>query len=243
MNINLLKLWKQMLQLAEIETDKAKLIVESELAEGVEVFVEKDGEFVPAEDGEYATEDKVIVVAEGKVVEIRDKEDEQKPEETEQEQEPVELSANKQKFNAIKAQFEVSYQEIQQNIYSALSELGIWGYLIENGENYAIVSIWDEASDKEHLFRYDISIAEDGKVTLGESKEVRIEYVPVDEEPKEDEGEAKEIQEGFEATIAEKDARIAELESALAEKQSQLEMSADEPAKEKVKKLQPNFKF
>ena len=55
---NVIKLWKQMLQLAEIETDKAKLIVESELAEGVEVFVEQDGEYVPAEDGEYEAEDK-----------------------------------------------------------------------------------------------------------------------------------------------------------------------------------------
>ena len=41
---NVLKLWKQLLQLAEVKTDKAVLIVESELAEGVEVFVEKDGE-------------------------------------------------------------------------------------------------------------------------------------------------------------------------------------------------------
>ena len=34
----------------------------------------------------------------------------------------------------------------------------------------------------------------------------------------------------------EKDSRIAELEALLAEKQAQLEMSADEPAKDKVKK-------
>ena len=44
MNQNVLKLWKAMLKLAEIETDKAVLIVESDLAEGVEVFVEKEGE-------------------------------------------------------------------------------------------------------------------------------------------------------------------------------------------------------
>jgi uncharacterized coiled-coil protein SlyX len=40
----------------------------------------------------------------------------------------------------------------------------------------------------------------------------------------------------LEAIIAERDARIAELEAQLAEKQEQLEMSADKPAKEKVKK-------
>ena len=38
------------------------------------------------------------------------------------------------------------------------------------------------------------------------------------------------------AIIAERDAKIAELEALLAEKQAQLEMSAEEPAKEKVKK-------
>ena len=39
----------------------------------------------------------------------------------------------------------------------------------------------------------------------------------------------------LEALVAERDARIAELEAQLAEKQEQLEMSADKPAKEKVK--------
>lgn len=88
---NVIKLWRQILQLAEIETDKAKLIVESELAEGVEVFVEKDGEIVPAEDGEYEAEDKIIVVAEGKVAEIRVKEEEAPAEEEQPaEEEPKE---------------------------------------------------------------------------------------------------------------------------------------------------------
>ena len=39
---NVIKLWKAMLQLSEIATDKAKLIVEDTLAEGVEVFVEDE---------------------------------------------------------------------------------------------------------------------------------------------------------------------------------------------------------
>ena len=67
-----IKLWKQILNLAEIATDKAVLIIDGELVEGAEVFVEQDGEYVPASDGEYAVEDgRVIVVAEGKVAEIR----------------------------------------------------------------------------------------------------------------------------------------------------------------------------
>ena len=79
---NVIKLWKAMLQLQEIKTDKAKLIVESELSEGVEVFVEKEEGYVPAEDGEYVAEDgRIIVVAEGKVSEIREKEEKEQPEE------------------------------------------------------------------------------------------------------------------------------------------------------------------
>lgn len=225
MNLNIIKLWKTLLKLAEIETDKAKLIVESEVAEGVEVFVEKEGEFVPAEDGEYVAEDKIIVVAEGKIAEIREKEteDEQEPEEPAQEsEEPVEMSTAKQKFEAVKAQFEASYQEVEQNIYAALADSGSYGYLLENGNDYAIVSEWGE-DDREHLYRYSISIDENGYVTLGEKQEVRIEYVAIDE-PKEDE------------KIAELEALIAEKDAELAEKQKQLEMSADEPAKEKVKK-------
>ena len=66
----LLKLSKMILNLASVETDKGVLIYEGELVEGVEVFIEKEGEFVPADDGEYIVEDKTIVVAEGKVKEI-----------------------------------------------------------------------------------------------------------------------------------------------------------------------------
>lgn len=240
MNLNVVKLWKQMLQLAEIETDKAKLIVESEVAEGVEVFVEQDGEYVPAEDGEYETEDKIIVVAEGKIAEIRDKEveeTEQEPEEAEQE---VEVNLAKQKYDAVKAQFEASYQEVEANIYSALADSGSYGYLIENGDDYAIVSEWG-ADEREHLYRYEISIGEDGFVTLGTKKEVRIEYVDVEAEPEVETEVDVEMsidpeKDEKDAKIAELETKVAELESAVAEKQAQLEMSADEPAKDKVKK-------
>lgn len=84
MNKNLLKLRKMLLALQETETDKAKLIHEGDLEIGIEVFVEDEsGELVPAADGEYATEDKVIVVSEGKVAEIKNKEAED-PQLTEQ---------------------------------------------------------------------------------------------------------------------------------------------------------------
>lgn len=87
----LLKLAKMVMKFAEIETDKGALIYEGELAEGTEVFVEIEGELVPAEDGEYKFENKTITVTEGKVEKIVEEEVEEniEPEDIKQE-EPVE---------------------------------------------------------------------------------------------------------------------------------------------------------
>lgn len=66
----LLKLAKMIMKFATYPTDKAELIADGELAAGVEVYVEVEGEIVAAEDGEYAYEDKKIIVKDGKVEEI-----------------------------------------------------------------------------------------------------------------------------------------------------------------------------
>ena len=72
-------------EMGRVNTDKGELLWEGEddLREGMEVFVLRDGELTPAEDGEYLTEDnKTIVVVEGKVSELRDPEAEVAPEDT-----------------------------------------------------------------------------------------------------------------------------------------------------------------
>jgi hypothetical protein len=69
-----LKLAKMLAKFAEIETDKGNLIYEGDFVEGVEVFVEKEGEIVPAEDGEYIYEEKTVIVKEGKVESIKEAE-------------------------------------------------------------------------------------------------------------------------------------------------------------------------
>lgn len=78
-----------LLQLSEVETDRAKLIFDApELKEGVEVFIEGDGEneeYIPAPDGDYKTNDgKTIKVANGVVAEIIDENAEVAPETTEE---------------------------------------------------------------------------------------------------------------------------------------------------------------
>lgn len=81
-----MKLAKMIMKLAEIETDKGVLVYEGELGEGVEVFIEKEGEMVPAEDGEYKVEERTIVVDDGVVKEIVEVE---KPAEEEPKEEVV----------------------------------------------------------------------------------------------------------------------------------------------------------
>ena len=93
MNSKLYKLAKMVLNLAQIKTNKGELISETVIEVGSEVFIEDTNDMlVPAPDGEYVTQDEVtIVVADGKVVEIREKETEEAPvEEQPMDEQPVE---------------------------------------------------------------------------------------------------------------------------------------------------------
>ena len=93
MNSKLLKLARMIVNLSEIKTNKGELISETVIEVGSEVFIEDTNDMlVPAPDGEYVTQDEVtIVVADGKVVEIREKETEEAPvEEQPMEEQPVE---------------------------------------------------------------------------------------------------------------------------------------------------------
>ena len=70
-------------EMGKVATDKGDLLYDGEedLKEGDSVFIEKDGESVPAEDGDYTTEDgKVIKVVDGKVESITDDSAEVAPE-------------------------------------------------------------------------------------------------------------------------------------------------------------------
>ena len=93
MNSKLLKLARMVMHLSEVKTNKGELISETVIEVGSEVFIEDVNDMlVAAPDGEYVTQDEVtIVVADGKVVEIREKEQEEAPaEEQPMEEQPVE---------------------------------------------------------------------------------------------------------------------------------------------------------
>ena len=91
MNSKLYKLAKMILNLAEVKTNKGELISETVIEVGSEVFIEDANDMlVAAPDGEYVTDDELtIVVADGKVAEMREKEPEEQPTE-EQPEQPVE---------------------------------------------------------------------------------------------------------------------------------------------------------
>lgn len=83
---NLLKLAKLIKCVQEVTTDNGMLISEDEIIVGSEVFVaDENGDLIPAADGEYQTENQIIKVESGVVVEIREK-DAEPIEETETEE-------------------------------------------------------------------------------------------------------------------------------------------------------------
>lgn len=79
--INRLKLARMIMQFSEIETDKGVLICDGTLEVGKEVFMEVEGELIPAADGEYISGDNIYTVSEGKISEIKEVEIEEEPEE------------------------------------------------------------------------------------------------------------------------------------------------------------------
>ena len=66
----LLKLAKMVMQFTEQQTDKGTLTFDGELAVGTEVYIEVNGEYQPAQDGDYLTETQKITVKDGKVEEL-----------------------------------------------------------------------------------------------------------------------------------------------------------------------------
>ena len=122
--INRLKLAKLLLKFAEVETNKGLLTYEGELVVGNEVFIEKDGELIPAEDGEYVAVDKTIVVKDGKIAEIVMKEDEQPvPIEGEDVENPVDNTIKEDEKDVKIAELEAVIAEKDAKIKSLEAEI------------------------------------------------------------------------------------------------------------------------
>ena len=171
-----LALQRLLVEYTALTTDKGILYFEEgDIKTDIQVYLEdENGDKQVAESGVYETETQTITVEAGRVKEIIEKSN----------NEPMTEETNKKKeaFEAQKMNFEATYQEIQKNIYNALDKAHIYCYIVENTNEYVIVSVWDEAEGTDKLFKYNITVEEDGKVTLGEGYEVKIEYVAKMEE-------------------------------------------------------------
>lgn len=213
----LLKLSKVLLQLSETITDKGTLIATEELVVGVEVFVENEGEFIPAADGEYLTAKEKIEVRDGKVESI----------EVLEESEPVEIqieeSLSKAEF------FAKSYTEIMKKLADAIP--GAW--IVEAGDGWCVAGIYED--DAEKFYRYTYSLDAQDEVILGDKTEVYPRFVTKEE--------ADTLEFSVDQNLLdEKDLRIQELEGLLkdrdaviAELTEKLKELTDKPVAEPVK--------
>lgn len=168
----LFKLAKLVMKFAEIVTDKATLTYDGELAEGVEVFVEKEGEFVAPEDGEYKTETQVITVEGGKVTKIEDIEVEEEPTTEEPVEEPVEMS----KLEIKQQEFSQSYEDIERKLAELIGNC----WIVEAGDGWCVAGKYDEEDWSEHYYRYSYTL-EGEEVVLGDFVEVFPRFVTEEE--------------------------------------------------------------
>lgn len=213
----LLKLSKVLLQLSETITDKGTLIATEELVVGVEVFIENEGEFIPAADGEYLTAKEKIEVRDGKVESI------EVLEESEPEEIQIEENLSKAEF------FAKSYTEIMKKLADAIP--GAW--IVEAGDGWCVAGIYED--DAEKFYRYTYSLDAQDEVILGDKTEVYPRFVTKEE--------ADTLEFSVDQNLLdEKDLRIQELEGLLkdrdaviAELTEKLKELTDKPVAEPVK--------
>ena len=171
-----LALQRLLVEYTALTTDKGILYFEEDnIKTDIQVYLEdENGDKQVAESGVYETETQTITVEAGRVKEIIEK--------TTDEEMTDEKTKKKEAFEAQKMNFEATYQDIQRNICNELDKAHIYGYIVENTNEYVIVSVWSESEGTDKLFKYNITVDEDGKVTLGEGFEVKIVYEPKFEE-------------------------------------------------------------
>ena len=142
-------------------------------------IVAEDGTETSAEDGEYLTAELKIEIEGGIVKSIEEIEKDEKKETTDEEIVEEDNFAKKR----VEA-FELSYNERERKIYDAIKEkLGkdTYFYIPEAGDNYAIVSIYND-DGTEKLYRYELEWDGDNVKVVGDAQEVKSAYIPVDEE-------------------------------------------------------------
>lgn len=162
-------------EMAVVSTDKGDLSYDGDLEVGTAVFVTgEDGEQTSAPDGDYKAEGKTIKVVDGKVSEIV---------EDAQDEPADEVKAMKVRHRRVHQAFAASYNENQQAMMDALLAVlpdKAYPYIVDAGDDYCVVNVYDSATMSDKLYRYPVILNEDGTATLGKPEEVKWQIVPVD---------------------------------------------------------------
>lgn len=216
----LIKLAKLVMKFAEVVTDKATLIYDGELVEGVEVSVENEaGEIVPAEDGEYKTETQIITVEGGKVTTIEDIEVEEEKEETEEPiEEPVKEVVELSKLEIKQQEFSQSYEEIERKLAEAIG----YCWIVEAGDGWCVAGKYNEEDWSEYYYRYSYTL-EGEEVVLGDYVEVFPRFVS--------EAEIAKLEKDNTEEINAKNEEIVALQSQVKELEDKLNQPVAEPVK------------
>lgn len=144
-------------------------------------IVAEDGTETSAEDGEYVTAELKIEIEGGAVKSIEALEkDEKKEDETNKETVEADNFAKKR----VEA-FELSYNERERKIYDAIKEKfgkDEYFYIVEAGDNYAVVVVYDDDYNNEKTYRYELEWDGEEVKVVGDAQEVKSAYIPVNEE-------------------------------------------------------------
>jgi hypothetical protein len=233
-----------------------------ELEVGMAVsIIDEEGNESVAPDGEYTAEDKTVYVIKGGVVdEIRETSgaeedettgddvqpeaetrDEEMASEEEGHEEAPESDPEPEKFSLIhrmSVAFE-SFLEKEDKIRAGLAAKGIEGWLVDAGDDFVVVGVWQEDAMQDKFWKYAVSWDENGDAVIGDGEEVKSAFVPVDEDV-----EKTPVEENFDdkdEQIANLEAEVARLETEngeLKERIAELENKpAADPATEEYEKV------
>lgn len=226
-----------------VTTDKGVLAWDGDedLKEGDAVFIEdQEGNRTDAPDGDYITSDnKTIVVVDGKVSEIKDPEAEVAPEDAPAEEENKGVS---EEFRKVQVKHQETYNDKLNAIADAVKALGfIDFYIVEAGDEYAIACVW--TYEGEVYYKFVIrEWHEDGSVTLENGEKVVPAFVAPEskEEAEEEEAPApapaEEPEPNAEEELRKENAELRSQVETLTKKVEELsKMPLAEPAHEEVK--------
>ena len=226
-----------------VTTDKGVLAWDGDedLKEGDAVFIEdQEGNRTDAPDGDYITSDnKTIVVVDGKVSEIKDPEAEVAPEDAPAEEENKGAS---EEFRKVQVKHQETYNDKLNAIADAIRMLGFMDFYIqEAGDEYAIACVWTPEGEVYYKFAIR-EWNEDGSVSLENGEKVVPAFVAPEEKEKAEEEEApapapaEEPEPNAEEELRKENAELRSQVDALNKKVEELsKMPLAEPAHEEVK--------